>query len=275
MSYVNVQERRLPFILRYIGDLIAYRHLLWNLVASDLRSRFRRTRLGILWALVQPLAFATIIALVWGGIRATGTYWEFALYVFSGVVVFDMFSTTVNIGQDGLLRAGGYLQQARIPFLIFQARTVLSASVVFSIAILGVLVFAVSIGHLPAIGPHLVLIPAFFAIYLFFLIPLSILMSLIGCYYRDLKHISGLAMQALFMVSPIFMPRDALNSPTLQFMQYLNPVVPLFDMFRDPVLYGRFWEAQDVLVVGIWSVGLWAAAITASISVGRRPVFAL
>jgi hypothetical protein len=47
MAYVNIRERRLPFVVRYIGDLYLYRHLAWNLVASDLRARFRRSQLGI------------------------------------------------------------------------------------------------------------------------------------------------------------------------------------------------------------------------------------
>lgn len=274
MSYVNVQERKLPFVVRYIGDVLAYRHLLWNLVGSDLRARFRRTHLGILWALIQPLGFATVIALVWGGLHGAKPYWDTALYVFSGLVTYEMFTTTVIGGQDGLIRSGGYLQQARIPFLIFQMRVVLTGSVVYAIAILGVLVFALCIGAFPMPGPHLALIPVFFLFYLAFLFPISILMSLVGCYYRDMKHISGLAAQALLLVSPIFMPRETLDSPNLHFMQFVDPIVPLLDMFRAPTLYGRFWSTQDVVVVGIWTAGLWVAAITASISVGRRPVFA-
>ncbi|MEQ1785263.1 MAG: hypothetical protein ABMA14_28290, partial [Hyphomonadaceae bacterium] len=69
MSYVNVQDRRLPFVLRYLGDLMTYRHLCWNLVTSDLRSRFRRTQLGVLWAVIQPLVMALLIAAVWGALQ--------------------------------------------------------------------------------------------------------------------------------------------------------------------------------------------------------------
>lgn len=274
MSFVNVQARRLPFIVRYVMDLIAYRHLLWNLVGSDLRSRFRRTQLGILWALVQPLSFAAIVALVWGGMHGAKSYWEMALYIFSGLITFEMISAVVNGGQDALLKAGGHLKQARIPFLLFQLRTVFTASVVFAIAVVGVLIFALCIGVFPAPGLHLLLIPAFFLIYFAFLVPLSILMSLAGCYYRDIKHISGLAIQALMLTSPVLLPREQFDTPQLEFVTFLNPIVPLLDMFRDPILYGHLWDRQDVIVIGIWTTGLWVAAIIASVSVGRRPVFA-
>jgi ABC-type polysaccharide/polyol phosphate export permease len=84
MSYVNVHSRELPFLTRYAADLFTYRHLCWNLVGADLRARFRRSRLGILWAIIQPLAFALMIAAVWGGMFNVADYWAFAIYVFSG-----------------------------------------------------------------------------------------------------------------------------------------------------------------------------------------------
>ena len=55
----------------------------------------------------------------------------------------------------------------------------------------------------------------------------------------------------------------------------LNPLVSFLDMFRDPVLYGRLWEAQDVIVMLIWIGLLWVGAIIASMSAGRRIVFAI
>lgn len=113
MSYVNVQERQLPAVLRYLGDLMAYRHLCWKLVGADVRNRFRRTRLGILWAVVQPLSFTLLIAVVWGSLHKQLGFWEFALYFLSGHAVFEFISAAFLSGQDSITNAGGYLKQAR------------------------------------------------------------------------------------------------------------------------------------------------------------------
>lgn len=275
MSYVNVQDRSLPFALRYLGDLMAYRHLCWNLVASDLRSRFRRTQLGILWAVIQPLALALLIAAVWGTLMQRSSFLEYALYVFSGQVAFEFFSVAFQGGQHALINAAGFIKQARIPFFIFQLRVMLSAIVMFFFAFIGVVLFAVATGQPPALGPNLLLIPAFLVVGVLFGLPIAIIMSVTGALFRDVGHISVLIERAVFLVSPVMLPREILDQPHLKFLEFVNPIVPLLDLFRDPVIYGKLWDPQDVIVMSIWIVGLWTIAMITAGSAGRRVVFAI
>jgi ABC-type polysaccharide/polyol phosphate export permease len=58
-------------------------------------------------------------------------------------------------------------------------------------------------------------------------------------------------------------------------MEIVNPVVPLLDMLRDPVMYGRLWDPQDIIVISAWSVGLWILAMFVAASSGRKVVFAI
>src|SRR5262245_26606545 len=112
MSYQNIHGRRqLPFAVRYVLDLIIYRHFALNLVGSDLRSRFRRSYFGILWAVAQPLGFALIIAWVWGSLFNQTSVLDYAIYVFSGFIVWDYFSAVMNVSQDSLTMSEGYLKQ--------------------------------------------------------------------------------------------------------------------------------------------------------------------
>src|SRR5579871_5700577 len=131
MSYANYHSRKMPAPLRYVADLFRYRHLCWNLVGSDLRARFRRSYLGILWAIIQPLAYSLVIAWAWGAIFHAPNYWSFAVYVFSGMLVWEYFNSTLIVSLDGLISAIGYLRQSRIPFFVFQLRVPLTAAVIF------------------------------------------------------------------------------------------------------------------------------------------------
>ena len=275
MSYVNDQHGRLPAAIRYLAALIEYRHLCWNLVGSNLRARFRRSHLGILWALLQPLAVAMMIAAVWGGLHNEVTFWEFAAYIFTGFVVFELFSNSFQTGQDSLSSASGFVRQARIPFLVFQVRTVLTALVVLLVALPGALLVAGVVTGGTNIGLQLVLVPAFLVVAFFFMLPIVITMSIVGAMFRDVRHISQLAERALFLLSPVMLPREILEQPQLRFLEYLNPLVSFIDMFRDPILYGKFWDAQDMIIMSIWIAILWVVAIFAATSVGRRIVFAL
>jgi len=275
MSFVNVQDRKLPFVFRYIADLVAYRHLCWHLVGSDLRSRFRRSRLGILWAFIQPLGFAIMIAYVWGAFDRRVSTWEFAFYVLAGHAVFDLFSNVVNSGQTAIMAAGGYLKQARVPLLIFQFRVTATAIVFFLVELIAVVAFGAAIGAFPPPGQHLLLIPLYVVVAGLFCLPLCMLFSIAGTLYRDLRHASALLLRAFFLTSPVMLPRAILEQPKLQFLEVLNPLVPLLDMFRDPVMYGRMWDPKDVLVLSVWTAGLWAIALIWGASVGRKLVFAV
>lgn len=275
MTYANIRSRKLPFMLQYMMELATFRHLAGNLVASDLRARFRRSYLGILWAIIQPLSFSLLIAAVWGGLFQQQSYWDFALYVFSGMIVWEMFANTVNLSQDALQGAAGYLKQTRVPFLIFQVRQPLTSAVILIFGILGFFGMAAVLDKIPPPGLHLLLIPAFILIYLAFCIPIAIVMSVVGTLYRDVKHISMIAVQGMFFVSPVMLDRKILDAPGLELLEVANPMVSVLDLFRDPALHGRLWDARDLALVGVWIAAMWLMALIASARAGRKLIFAL
>jgi lipopolysaccharide transport system permease protein len=276
LSYVNVQNRRpLWFPFRYMLDLGTYRHLAMNLVGSDLRARFRRSKLGILWAILQPLAFSLLIAAVWGTVFQMPNYWTYAIYVFTGMILWEYFSSIMIVAQDSLTAAEGYLRQTRIPFFIFQARTPLTSMVILMCGILGVFAMMAAVGQLPEFGPHLALIPVFLVIYLMFGLPTAIIMSIMGTAFRDLKYITQIVVQGLFFISPVMLERSMLEAPELRWLHYVNPMMPLFDMFRAPLLHNELWQASDVWTVAAWIAAMWIGAILLAARSGRALVFAL
>jgi lipopolysaccharide transport system permease protein len=275
MSYTNVNSGNSFPLFQYLSDLGRYRHLCWNLVASDLRSRFRRSRIGILWAVLQPLAFALIIAYVWGQVFQQASYWTFALYVFSGMVLWEFFSTSVNVGLDALINAHGYLKQARIPFLIFQLRQVLTAIVIFMAGIIGIVTMITALRVWPPLGLHLLLLPAFVGVLLVFGLPLTIAFSILGTKFRDIRYVTQILLQAVFFVSPVFLDRAFIESPHIWLLKYLNPFVSLAELFRGPLLYGQLWKLETMIIMAVWIGVAWLLALILVVRAGRRIIYAL
>jgi len=274
-SMIDYSTRSLPFPVRYVVDLARYRHLAWNLVGSDLRSRFRRSHLGILWAVLQPLGFSLIIAVVWSQVFQAASFMTFTIYVYSGMLVWDYFAQCVTIGLDSLMSSRGYLKQARIPFLIFQMRVPLSGLVIMACGLVGLVLLMAVTGQLPPIGLHLLLVPIFMGMLLLLVLPLSMIFSIIGPSFRDARYIIALALQAVFFLSPVMLDRAVLHNPSLSLLQYINPVISLLDLFRDPMLHGLLWSRQDVIIWALWTVGLWTVALWTMIRTGRKIIFAL
>jgi len=166
-----------------------------------------------LWPFAQPLIFALMLALVWGGLPKIANYWEFALYVFTGQVVFEMFSTAVDVGQD--------FPYERWRVSEASAHSVLCVSSPHRpdqhrhIFVCNIRSFCLRWGDgaFPQLGLQLLLVPAFVAIYILFLVPIVMLMSVVGLQFRDGKHISQLVVQGLFLMSPVMMPREVFAQP--------------------------------------------------------------
>ncbi|WP_158588352.1 ABC transporter permease [Henriciella mobilis] len=258
---------------RYVQELLRYRHLSVNLMASDIRSRFRRSRLGVLWAIIQPMVYAMVIAWVWGSIFQMDGYWEFAIYLYSGLIIWDYFSTVTMVSMDALVNAGGYLKQSRIPFFIFQLRVPMTAAFISLLGIVGLLVLKTLVDPPVPLTVNLLLMPLYYVILLAFGLPVAIIMSLLGAQFRDVQHITGLAVQGLFFLTPVMITRDILDKPELQILNYINPVTPLIHMFRDPMIYGKAWNPEEVLTMGIWIVVLWVLAVVLSLGFGRKPIY--
>jgi lipopolysaccharide transport system permease protein len=261
--------------VRYVVDVARYRHLAWNLVGSDLRARFRRTRLGILWAILQPLGFSLIIGTVWSQVFGAKSVSSFVVYVFSGMLVWEYINQCILVSLDSLLNSRGYLKQARIPFVIFQMRMPLSGLVILMFGLVGLVGLMLAVGAFPAPGLHLLLLPLYFLMLLIFAIPLSIISSLVGPAFRDARYVIMLALQAVFFLSPVMFDRAVLHSQSLWFLQYVNPVVPLLDLFRDPMLHGILWAKHDILSWAAWTGALWMIALWSAYRSGRGIVFAL
>lgn len=274
MTYINSTLQSSGKGTSYVAKLWRYRSLCANLVGSDLRARFRRSRLGIIWAIIQPLAFSIMIAIVWGALFQQDSM-TYAVYVFSGMIVWEFVSNTVMASQDALINSDGYLKQGRIPFLIFQLRAPLAGFVTFLAGLIGLLGLQAVLGGLPAFGPHYALVIPFSAILILFLIPIAIIFSILGTQFRDLRHAMMVLLNALFFMSPIMIAREYLEAERLQFLHYANPMMPLLDLLRLPLLDGQMWQMQPLVVILAWTGGLWVLALSISQAVGRKIIFAL
>lgn len=285
MSYANFHSRPVAPFVSYLESLLRYRHLCWNLVGSDLRSRFRRSHLGILWAIIQPLGYSLVIAWAWGSIFNDKNYWSFAVYVYSGMLVWEYFGNCVNGSLDGLINAVGYLRQARIPLFVFQLRVPLTGLVTLVFGLLGLMAMIVILSFFgaiqpPVLGPQLLLIPAYLLVLPVFMTPIAIIFSVLGARLRDLKHIMALVLQVMFFLTPVMMQRSLLNGTQLEILKIANPIVPLLDMLRNPLrlnpqLHGDYWPDITLITIGVWWVALWLIAAIVARSAGRRVVFAI
>lgn len=258
----------------YFETLYRYRYLFVNLVGADLRARFRRRYLGILWAVLQPIGFALVIAYVWH-LLFHHELGYFALHVMSGLIVWEFFTNSITRGLHALEHGAGYLKQTRLPFFILQARVPFAEAVSFLFGLIGFFLIELWFGVGPGLSPTLILLIPYVVIVIVLCIPLSMIFSVFGAQFRDLQYITQMALRAAFFCSPILAERERFDTPRMEFMHWLNPVVALCDLFRDPAIKGVWWDPYDLMVLAAWCAILWAVALVVARTNGRRLVYSI
>ena len=214
----------------------ALRHwdLFWLLTAVEFRARDQGTALGFLWTLLRPLAQFAVLYTVFS--RAMGPRVEgWAAYLLVGVVQWDFFAGATAHGLTCLRRKSGLLQAAAFPRVLVVLSTV--ASVLLShLAEWGLLLFV-----LPWLGvaPRAawLALPALIAAEAALALGAACLLAALAPTLRDLEQAWGLALYALFFLTPVFYTID-LVGPQGRLLVALNPLAALIEGTR-AVLWGR------------------------------------
>lgn len=263
-------------LFSYIGAMWRYRHLMLHLANADLQSRFRRSSLGVVWAMIHPLAFTILYSFVLANLFKQ-EFTEFSIYVFSGFILWDAIGSFVNLGAQSIISGGGYLKQAPIPMLIFPLRTCLTVSVVFVLGLLAFFLYRT--GMIVFFGVD----QSILSIYWLWAIPLigalfllgsawATIVAFINLKYRDAQQMLMILLQALWFASPVFFAREIFDSPNLAVWAAINPVLAVCDAFRDPVLFDRAPEARDWIVIGVWTAASWVVALAMTAINDRKSI---
>ncbi len=245
-----------------IASLTRNRALIAALVKREVIGRYRGSMLGILWSFFNPVfmlavytfVFSVVFKARWGAGSDSKT--EFALVLFTGMLVFGLFSECVTRAPGLILANVNYVKKIVFPLEILPW-VVLGSSFFHTLISLGVwLLFYVPLFGVPGITAlmfPLVMLPL-----ILFTLGLSWFLASMGVYLRDVSQLIGILTTALMFLSPIFFPASSLPAEVRPLLD-LNPLTPAIEGARDVLIWGHSpdWGLLlDNFVVG--SVVAWA-----------------
>ncbi len=226
--------------------------LIRNLVHREVVGRYKGSMLGIVWSLITPIfmlavytfVFSVVFNARWSG--GTQSKTEFALVLFAGLLVFNLFAECINRAPGVVLANVNYVKKVVFPLEILPWVNVGSALFHFSVS------FAVwLVAYTILIGvPHwtVLLVPFVVLPFVLFVVGLSWALASLGVFLRDVGQLVGIAVQVLMFLTPIFYPASALPE-YLQSWLFLNPIAPPIEMMRDVIYWGRLPQA-DLFIAG-------------------------
>jgi lipopolysaccharide transport system permease protein len=222
--------------------LAGYKDLIWQLTWRQVQERYRGSYLGILWTLITPLltllvytfVFSVILKAPWKETGSEG-FTGRALIIFSGMVVFNVFSECMTHAPKLIIGHPNYVKKVVFPLEILPVSALGAALINSSFGLVIVLVgLLLSSGSL-----HwtLIYLPLVYLPLVALTLGLSWLLASLGVFIRDIGNFIGTAVQLLFFLTPIVYPISAVP----QFMQpvlQLNPLTVVVEEFRRVALWG-------------------------------------
>ena len=220
--------------------LMNYMPLAKELVTRDLKVRYRRSFLGYLWSLLNPLMMMAVMSYIFSTLFQS-TIPNFPLYLICGNTLWTFFSNSTTMAMYSVLENGQLIRKVYIPKFIFPISRVLSVFVTtaFSlVAILIVMLFTRSPLHWTIFLFWIPLVLLFL-----FCCGIGLILSSLSVYFRDITHLYGVLLFAWMYMTPIFYDMSILPQ-NVQTVITLNPMYHYITFFRELVVYGQFPGAE-------------------------------
>jgi len=245
-------------VMKYPAEVREYRHVLFQLVRQQIILRYRRTFFGYLWTLLNPLLMMSVTAVVFSTIfnMELKTY---AIFLFSGMIAFNLFGTIVTQSGQSLIGNEGLIKKIYIPKILFPLATSLALLIDNILMTTSLMLIIVMIGGKVAL-PVIFIVVAYVLLFLFSF-GLALVFSISAVFFRDLQHVIGIVMQALVFLSPVYYRSDSLKGK-VQGLIELNPLSAFIELFRAPIYVGTMPATETIalsagfalvsMVFGIW-----------------------
>lgn len=246
---------------KYIENFKKYKFLLTELVKKDIKLKYRRSKFGILWTLIEPILTTIVLTVVFGAIRNKGDR-DFPVYILTGRLLFQFFSQGTKAAARSIRTHHSMMRKVYIPKYMYPLGSVLSNFITFLISIV-VLIGALFIYETPITG-NVVLAIVPLVILFVMTFGVSLILATAQVFFRDVEYLWGVITTLIMYCSGIFYKlEDIVGSSghgTLQMVLKWNPVYATIYNFRCAVYYGK--------PLDLWYVGYGSVVAVLSVVIG-------
>lgn len=246
----------------YFGAFKKYRFLLEDMVVRDIKLKYRRSVIGLLWSVLNPLLMMVVITAVFQHLFRFEIE-NFSVYYLTGWVVFNFITEATTGAMTSIMGASTLIRKVYIPKYIFPMQKCVFSFVnmLFSLVAL----FAVMLVLRVEFTWHMLLIPVPLILALLFAIGLGMMLATAAVFMRDMIHLYGVFTMVWMYLTPIIYPEEILVGG-MQTIMKLNPMYYYVDYFRQLTLYGTMPGADSLLIM----CGCSAASLLLGIAVFKK-----
>lgn len=221
-----------------------------QLVSREIKRKYARSYLGILWSVLNPLLSMAVISLIFTTIFKRSIE-NFPIYYLTGNIIWSFFSSSTNTAMSAIVDNKGLMMKIKLPketFIMSRIGTSLvNLGYTFIPYVLMLIVFKVS----PSVYMLLFVVDVFFLV--LFSTGISYILATLYVFFADVKHLYSVMLTLVMYASALFYPIDSLNG-TMRKIVEMNPVYAYIAFARECVMYGRCPDLSRWIQVIVWGV---------------------
>ena len=240
-------------------ELLHYKELLRQLVIKDIKLKYRRSYLGYIWSILNPLLMMTVLVIVFSQLFRFDIP-NFAVYLLSGQVLFSFLSEATTMAVSSIVGNAPLLKKTYVPKYIFTISKVTSSLVnlLFSlVALVLVMIFTQVSFTWNILWFPVVLLEVYV-----FSLGVSLILAATAVFFRDIQYLWGVFISIWMYFTPIIYPVSIISEEYRWWYDNLNPMYGYVTQFRDVVLNGNplplEWLTQGFIVAfAFLFIGYW------------------
>ena len=196
----------------FFADMKKFSPLLVNLVSKDFKIKYRRSTLGVIWSVLNPLLTMIVLTNVFGVLLRIQVP-NFATYYIVGSCIWTFFSEATTNSLNSVIGSASLIKKVYIPKYMFPLEKCLFALVNFAFTLIAVLVVMIAQGVYPTWTTLLFPLPVMYCFV--FVCGVSLFLSAANVYFRDIEHLYGVLLTLWMYLTPIIYPLDLLEGHKL------------------------------------------------------------
>lgn len=222
-----------------------YRFLLRELVKKGIKLKYRRSYLGILWTLLEPILTTCVLTLVFGTYFGNGDK-TFPVYILTGRLLYSFFSAGSKAAMKSIRAHAGMIKKVYVPKYIYPLSSVLFNFIIFAISLIVLVGAQIIFGVKPTVWELTSIIPL---IMLFMLtLGAGLILSTMSVFFRDLEYLWDVALMLIMYTCAIFYRAEKLVNTGNGWVFKINPLYAIIKCFRDAI-YGENMFASPAWVI--------------------------
>jgi lipopolysaccharide transport system permease protein len=219
------------------------RDLLYQLARRDVEVRYRGSRLGLIWSLINPLFLLVVYTFVFGVVfdsrwpgQADAGIVEYALIIFSGLVTMNLFSEPVTKAPAAITGVPNYVKKVVFPLELIPLANVGAALFHFGVSFALLVVLTLIVHGMPSIT--LLALPLFLLPVVLLSAGVGWILASLGVFLRDLTYITQLAVQIMLFLTPVFYADELVPVELRPYLLSLNPMAHAVNNMRQALIFG-------------------------------------